>query len=41
MSARINAVIEGGVFRPLQPVDIPEGEWVAITISDPYTIHRS
>ena len=38
MSARIDAVFEGGVFRPLQPVDIPEGEYVAITISDPYSI---
>jgi len=38
MSPRIDAVFEGGVFRPLQPVDIPEGECVAITISDPYTI---
>ena len=37
MSARIDAVFEGGVFRPLEPVDIPDGEYVAITISDPLT----
>ena len=38
MNARIDAVFEGGVFRPLGPVDIPEGECVAITISDPCAI---
>jgi predicted DNA-binding antitoxin AbrB/MazE fold protein len=38
MSAKIDAVFEHGVFRPLGPVDIREGEFVAITISDPYTV---
>lgn len=38
MSSRIDAVFEGGVFRPLEPVNIPEGEYVALTISDPLTV---
>jgi predicted DNA-binding antitoxin AbrB/MazE fold protein len=33
MSAPIEAIFEGGVFRPLQPIDLPEGERVQITVS--------
>ena len=33
MSARIEAVFEGGVFRPLQPIDLAEGERVQLTVA--------
>lgn len=33
MNPRIEAIFEGGVFRPLQPIDLPEGERVQITVS--------
>jgi len=26
----IRAVYEGGVFRPVEPVDLPEGAWVEV-----------
>ena len=33
MTARIDAVFQGGVFWPLQPLDIAEGERVQLTIT--------
>jgi predicted DNA-binding antitoxin AbrB/MazE fold protein len=34
MSKVIEAVYENGVFRPLKPVLLPEGEHVHVTVSD-------
>ena len=33
MSQNIQAVYENGIFRPLQPLDLPEGSivWIKIT----------
>lgn len=28
----IKAVYEGGVFRPLNPVELPEGVWVEVNV---------
>jgi len=34
MTQLIQAVYEHGVFRPLQPVQLPENERVVLTVSD-------
>ncbi|RMF90189.1 MAG: DUF104 domain-containing protein [Nitrospinota bacterium] len=34
MSKVIEAVYENGVFRPLEPVILPEGEHVQVTVPD-------
>jgi predicted DNA-binding antitoxin AbrB/MazE fold protein len=34
MSKTIEAVYENGVFRPLEPVTLPEGEHVQVTLSE-------
>ena len=34
MSKVIEAVYENGVFRPLEPVLLPEGEHVHVTVPD-------
>ena len=34
MSKVIEAVYENGVFRPLEPVVLPEGEHVQVTVPD-------
>ena len=34
MSKTIDAVYENGVFRPLEPVKLPEGEHVHVTVPD-------
>ena len=34
MSKMIEAVYENGVFRPLEPVTLPEGEHVQVTMPD-------
>jgi predicted DNA-binding antitoxin AbrB/MazE fold protein len=34
MSKVIEAVYENGVFRPLEPVQLPEGEHVQVTVPD-------
>lgn len=34
MSKIIEAVYENGVFRPLEPVTLPEGEHVQVTMPD-------
>ena len=35
MSKIIEAIYERGVFRPLEPVSLPEGEHVQVTIPEP------
>ncbi|HXG09054.1 MAG TPA: antitoxin family protein [Gemmataceae bacterium] len=32
MSIQVEAVYENGVFRPLQPVDLPEHQRVTVTV---------
>lgn len=34
MSKTIKAVYENGVFRPLEPVKLPEGEHVQVTVPE-------
>jgi len=34
MSKTIDAVYENGVFRPLEPVKLPEGKQVHVTVPD-------
>lgn len=34
MSKTIEAVYENGVFRPLEPVTLPEGEHVQVTVPE-------
>jgi predicted DNA-binding antitoxin AbrB/MazE fold protein len=34
MSKTIDAVYENGVFRPLEPVKLPEGKHVHVTVPD-------
>ena len=38
MTASVEAVYENGVFRPLQPVDLPEHQRVVVTVSGETTI---
>jgi predicted DNA-binding antitoxin AbrB/MazE fold protein len=33
MSEAVEAIYERGVFRPLEPVDLPEGERVQLTVA--------
>ena len=33
MSARVEAIFEDGRFRPLEPVDLQEGEHVQLTVA--------
>lgn len=35
MSIQLEAVYENGVFRPLEPVDLPESQRVTVTVEDP------
>ncbi len=35
MDRQIEAVFENGVFRPLQPVDLPEQHRVTLSLSEP------
>jgi predicted DNA-binding antitoxin AbrB/MazE fold protein len=35
MITQLEAIYENGVFRPLQPVDLPEHQRVTLTISCP------
>ena len=35
MSIIIEAIYDRGVFRPLEPVSLPEGEHAQVTISEP------
>lgn len=35
MTMTIDAVYEAGVFRPLEPADLPEGEQVKLTVNAP------
>jgi predicted DNA-binding antitoxin AbrB/MazE fold protein len=35
MNTHLEAIFEGGVFRPLQPVDLPEHQRVTLTIGMP------
>jgi predicted DNA-binding antitoxin AbrB/MazE fold protein len=34
MNKRVEAIYENGVFRPLEPVDLPEHQRVQVTIAD-------
>jgi predicted DNA-binding antitoxin AbrB/MazE fold protein len=38
MSERIDAIYEGGVFRPAVPVSIPEGQRVSLDVSSASTL---
>jgi predicted DNA-binding antitoxin AbrB/MazE fold protein len=41
MKQAIDAIFEGGAFRPVQPVSIPDGQHVRITVNescDPETL---
>jgi predicted DNA-binding antitoxin AbrB/MazE fold protein len=40
MSKVIEAVYENGVFRPLEPVVLPEGEHVQVTVPDHNAIRQ-
>jgi hypothetical protein len=35
LGQQIEAVFENGVFRPLQPVHLPERHWVTLLLSEP------
>ena len=35
MTMTIDAVYESGVFRPLKPMELPEGEQVKLTVNAP------
>lgn len=35
MTMQIEAIYESGVLRPIFPLDLPEGERVAVTLSAP------
>ncbi len=32
MSEQVDAIFENGVFRPIQSVNVPNGEWVSLTV---------
>jgi predicted DNA-binding antitoxin AbrB/MazE fold protein len=34
MSKRLDVIYENGVFRPLEPVDLPEQQRVQVTVAD-------
>ena len=34
MSSQVEAIYENGVFRPLQPVELPEQKHVTVTIDE-------
>ena len=36
----IEAIYERGVFRPLEPVSLPEGEHVQVTVPEPHTVKQ-
>ncbi len=38
MSQKIEAIFENGVFRPLQPVDLPEHQHVTVQVPEPQEV---
>jgi predicted DNA-binding antitoxin AbrB/MazE fold protein len=38
MSKQLDVIYENGVFRPLEPVDVPEHQRITITISEAFMV---